>query len=101
MHKGEIPQFDEITPKDINSSAIFHTGRLNWHFETKYDLLINFYDEANPIMMLLTQMTNADFKVGFASTDKRLNHLVINTKTKDVSVFMDELIKYLQILKKI
>lgn len=101
LHKGEIPQFDEITPKDINSSAIFHTGRLNWHFETKYDLLINFYDEANPIMMLLTQMTNADFKVGFASTDKRLNHLVINTKTKDVSVFMDELIKYLQILKKI
>jgi ADP-heptose:LPS heptosyltransferase len=74
---------------------------MNWYLETKFDLLINFYDEANPIMMMFTQLTKADFKVGFATTDKRLNHLVINTKSKDVSVFMDELIKYLQILKKI
>jgi hypothetical protein len=101
LNKGEIPQFDEITPKDINSSGVFHTGRMNWYLETKFDLLINFYDEANPIMMMFTQLTKADFKVGFATTDKRLNHLVINTKSKDVSVFMDELIKYLQILKKI
>ena len=101
LKKGESEVFDVFTTKDVSVSGSFDSGRLQWFLDEKYDLLINFYEEAHPILMLLTHLTQADFKVGFASVDKRLNHLVINTKANDTSVFMDEMIKYLKILNKL
>jgi hypothetical protein len=92
---------DRFSINDFNSNATINSSRLNWFLDEKFDLLINYYDENNPIMMLLTQITSSNFKVGFAHIDKRLNHLLIQTKATEQSVFMDETIKYLQILKKI
>ena len=101
IKKGEPEVFDVFSTKDVTVKATFDNGKLNWFLNAKYDLLINFYEDANPVLMLLTNATQADFKVGFASVDKRLNHLVINTKSNSASVFIDEMIKYLQILNKI
>jgi hypothetical protein len=92
---------DRFSIKDFKSNATINSSRLNWFLDENFDLLINYYDEKNPMMMLLTQLTASNFKIGFASIDKRLNHLIIQTKATEQLVFMNETIKYLQILNKI
>jgi hypothetical protein len=49
----------------------------------------------------ITRNSKAQFKVGFSSIDKRLNHLMIKTQIINHSVFVTELFKYLKLLKKI
>lgn len=101
LKKGEEAPFDVFTSKDVSFSGVFNRGRLNWFLDDTFDLIINFYQDANPFLMLLTQLSHSNLKVGFASVDNRLNHLVIKTKSNDTSIFLDEMIKYLKILKKI
>jgi hypothetical protein len=67
----------------------------------KFDLLISYYDIEKVPLLLVTQRSKAGFKVGFSNIDKRLNHLMIETTAENSLVFIDELFKYLKILKKI
>jgi hypothetical protein len=99
--KGELEQFDVFTSKDVGFSGVFNSARLNWFLDDTFDLIINFYQEPNPFLMLLTQLSHSNMKVGFASVDNRLNHLVIKTKSNDTSIFLDEMIKYLRTLNKL
>jgi hypothetical protein len=69
--------------------------------ETDFDILVSFYEIQKPLLGLITNNSKAKFKVGFASTDKRLHHLMIQTTMDNYSVFVQELQKYLQILHKI
>jgi hypothetical protein len=65
------------------------------------DLLINYYDTEKVALLLVSNLSKASFKVGFASIDKRLNHFMIDTNAENYIVFMSELFKYLKILNKI
>ena len=67
----------------------------------KFDLLISYYDVEKVPLLLVTQRSQAAFKLGFSSIDKRLNHLMIETTAENSSVFIQELFKYLKILNKI
>ena len=66
-----------------------------------FDLLINYYDTEKVALLLVSNLSKASFKVGFASIDKRLNHFMIDTNAENYIVFMSELFKYLKILNKI
>jgi hypothetical protein len=63
--------------------------------------LISYYDVEKPALLLTTHYSKALFKVGFASVDKRLNHLLIETTAENYKIYLKELFKYLKILKKI
>ena len=67
----------------------------------KFDLLINYYEVEKAILLQITRDSQAEFKVGFASVDKRLNHFIIKTDANTPAVFTDELFKYLKLLNKI
>jgi L-rhamnose mutarotase len=69
--------------------------------ETEFDLLISYYDVEKSGLLQITQLSKANFKVGFSSIDKRINHFMINTNAENYSVFVSELFKYLKILNKI
>jgi len=49
----------------------------------------------------VTHKSMADLKVGVASSDKRLNHHMIDTQVEKYTVFVEELFKYLRILNKL
>ena len=66
-----------------------------------FDLLINYYDTEKVALLLVSHLSKASFKVGFATVDKRLNHFMINTNAENYKVFVEELFKYLKILNKI
>ena len=103
---------DKLSKKEIDQRLIFNSDSMNWNGEitnqvidnfiqTKFDLLISYYVIEKPILLVITNQSKAQFKVGFSSIDKRLNHLLISTTLEKQSVFVQELFKYLKILNKI
>lgn len=103
---------DKFKKSDAHTHPAFGAKHLNWKGEItdpqvndfvneKFDLLINYYDLEKAILMVVTHNSKAQFKVGFSSIDKRLNHLMINTNAENYKVFIHELFRYLKILNKL
>ena len=105
--------YSDKIKKSVNRDYhVFNAGDLNWNGEIiekelkdfineKFDLLISFYDVEKAILLQITHSSKAQFKVGFSSIDKRLNHFMINTTITNHSIFVSELFKYLKLLNKI
>nr|WP_240622559.1 hypothetical protein [Flavobacterium crocinum] len=72
---------------------------LNDFVNSKFDLLLSYYNEENKFLMMLTSKSNAKFKVGFASVDNSLNRLMINTELENYKLFVSELFRYLKNIK--
>lgn len=103
---------DKLKKNELFSQPTFGIKHLNWKAEItnpkvkdfineKFDLLISYYDVEKAILLNITHNSKAQFKVGFSSIDKRLNHLMINTNAENYKVFVHELFRYLKILNKI
>ncbi|MFV8466549.1 DUF6913 domain-containing protein [Flavobacterium sp. LB1P62] len=103
---------DKFKKSDALANPAFGAKHLNWKGEIthpqvndfvneKFDLLINYYDVEKAILMVVTHNSKAQFKVGFSSIDKRLNHFMINTNVENYNVFTHELFRYLKILNKL
>lgn len=103
---------DKIKKNEIFDYPVFSHKDLSWHgtvdkkevkdfIKEPFDLLINYYDTEKVALLLVSHLSKASFKVGFATVDKRLNHFMINTNAENYKVFIDELFKYLKILNKI
>ncbi|MEO8254950.1 MAG: hypothetical protein ABI554_11250 [Flavobacterium sp.] len=87
--------------KDLNRKGEFVKQEINDFVSEEFDLLINYYAEDKPFLLLLTNNSKAKFKVGFSSVDKRLNHLLINIALENYKGFTKEVFRYLKILNKI
>jgi hypothetical protein len=87
--------------KDLNLNCEFTHQEIKDFISEEFDLLINYYAEESPFLLLLTHNSKAKFKAGFSAVDKRLNHLLINIDLEDYKGFTRELFRYLKILNKI
>lgn len=99
--------------KSVSAShPTFGSKNLNWNGELngvaattfinkEFDLLVSYYDQERPTLLVATHFSKAHFKVGFPTSNKQLNDLTINTKTENYLVFIQELFRYLKILNKI
>jgi len=103
---------DKLKKNEVYFLPTFGTKHLNWNAQItepilreftkeKFDVLISYYDVEKAFLLKVTQSSKAQFKVGFSSVDKRLNHLMINTNAENHTVFVHELFRYLKILNKI
>lgn len=103
---------DKIKKNEESAYPIFSLNNVNWEgvvtkeevkefAETNFDMLISYYDIEKAALLLVTQQVKANFKVGFSTIDKRLNHFMINTIAENYHVFSNELFRYLKILNKI
>lgn len=90
-----------FSQKDIGWKAKINNAELQKFVDTKFDLLISYYNHDNLWLNLVTAMSKSNFKVGISDYDSRLNDLIINLKSKEIDVFKTEIIKYLKILNKI
>jgi hypothetical protein len=98
--KEEI-SYPSFSLKDMNWSATFKNDSVDEFVNQHFDLLINYYDVEKAPLLLVSFLSKANFKTGFASIDKRVNHFIVNTLESNKGLFLSELLKYLKILKKI
>ena len=103
---------NKFRKNEKNLYTTFVAGDLKWNGQIsnadivafsaeKFDLLISYYEKESAILMQITHHSKAQFKVGFSSVDKRLNHFMIKTTIKTYTIFVSELFKYLKLLNKI
>ena len=101
IKKNEAFDYPTFCNKDLSWTATFSKLEVLNFVNENFDLLINYYDVEKIPLLLLSNESKANFKVGFSNIDKRLNHFMINTNAENHTVFIDELFKYLKILNKI
>lgn len=101
IRKNELLDDPFFSYSDLNWNATFDKDDVLAFVDQNFDLLINYYDVEKSALVLLTHLSKAHFKVGFASVDKKLNHFIIDTNAENYKVFIEELFKYLKILNKI
>ena len=99
--KNEVYSQPTFGTKHLNWNAQINNQEVNNFINEKFDLLISYYDVEKAFLLKITQYSKAQFKAGFSSIDKRLNHLMINTNAENYKVFVHELFRYLKILNKI
>jgi hypothetical protein len=101
IKKKEYFDYPTFSHKDLSWTATFEKSEVKDFMAQKFDLLINYYDVEKSALLLVSNGSKANFKVGFSSVDKKLNHFMINTNAENYKVFVEELFKYLKILNKI
>jgi hypothetical protein len=101
IKKKETFDYPTFCHKDLSWTATFEKSDVKEFVAQKFDLLINYYDTEKSALLLVSNQSKANFKVGFSSIDSKLNHFMINTNAENYKVFIEELFKYLRILNKI
>lgn len=101
INKKEVSKFDVISYQDINWSGSIENPKAELFLNTQFDLLINYHDFEKSPLVYLSYLSKANFKVGFTSSDKKINQFMINTNPNNYQLFFEELFKYLKILNKI
>ncbi len=101
IKKNEVFDYPVFSQKDLSWHGTFTKNEVKDFIAVPFDLLINYYDTEKAPLLLVSHLSKASFKVGFAAVDNRLNHFMIDTNAENYKVFMDELFKYLKILNKL
>jgi hypothetical protein len=101
IKKNELYTNPTFNLKDFNWKSQIKNSDVNHFINEKFDLLISYYDVEKVVLLNITNESKADFKAGFSTIDKKLNHFMINTNAENHTVFTQELFKYLKILNKI
>ena len=101
IKKDETFDYSVFSYKDINWNGRFLPSKVADFCLKRFDLLISYYTDEKAALLLATHCSKASFKVGFSEVDNRLHHFMIKEDPKHYSVFVEELFKYLKILKKI
>lgn len=99
--KKETINYPSFSHKDLSFKGILENENVTNFTNQEFDMLISYYDTEKAPLMITTFKSKANFKVGFSTIDKRLNHFMISTNAENYKVFVSELFKYLKILNKI
>lgn len=94
------------------ATPVFSDKDLGWHgdiensyalefLSREYDMLVNYYNQENLMLQLMSIKTRARINVGFAEIDERHNDLILETSLSDFNTFKKELKKYLKVLGEI
>lgn len=101
IRKNEVFDYPVFGHRDLSWKATFRNSSVKEFIEKPFDLLINYYDVEKSPLMVVSNLSKARFKVGFASVNKKLNHFMIDTHAENHEVFLSEMFKYLKILNKL
>jgi len=90
-----------FSDKDLGWKGAIENSYALEFLSRDYDLLVNYYNEDNLLLQLMTVKTKARVKVGFKEVDQKLNDLILEMPIKNFKTFKLELKKYLKVLNEI
>lgn len=95
--KYSLNQFDR---NNLGWNGMLKEGSKEKLFqETSYDLLLNYFVNPSMEILIFSASIEANLKVGFPLSEKRLNDLEINVEPLEYEIFSRELKKYLASMK--
>ena len=89
-----------FTEKDIDWNGAIQKADFRDFLNEPFDLLIGYFDTKNIFMETAVLKSKASFKVGFSEVNQRLYDMEIAEIPSKIHNFLNELKKYLVILKK-
>lgn len=89
-----------VNEKDFSWNGKLKSKEVKEFLEKPFDMLIDYTKSTTILSKYLAVKSKAKFKVGFANIDKRVYNFMIAVD-KDINLFNKELIKYLNIFKKL
>lgn len=89
-----------FTEKDIDWNGAIQKADFRDFLNEPFDLLIGYFDTKNIFLELAVLKSKATFKVGFSEVNQRLYDMEIAEIPSKIDNFLNELKKYLVILKK-
>ncbi len=90
-----------ITPKDLNWMGFPKPGVADGFFHTEYDLLLNVALEQNLVLLYLTALSRAHFKIGWSPSEPNFFDLNIQINGKEDALYLArQQIFYLEQLNK-
>ncbi|WP_372745012.1 hypothetical protein [Lutibacter sp.] len=90
-----------IFAKDFGWNGTVPLNKIENILTKKYDLLINYSKVDSVYVNLLSLHCKVAFRVGFGHLNKHLYNFIVKCEPEELSIFHNELIKYLKILKKL
>ena len=89
----------EYSEKGIGWNASLKTTTLKEFVAKDFDILLSYYAEDRLPLQVVSGLSKATFKVGLIKDEQSFQDLVITTAIGEETLFINELEKYLQILK--
>ena len=83
----------------ISKDEISMTGdirkEINYFFNRKYDLLVNFFDQKEILSELISSKCFSKLRIGFSKANPQINDIVFNFGMNDKKTFLSESTNYL------
>jgi len=99
--RKEEVSFKHFSEKDFNWKGQVSQPNFKVFIEQPFDLLIGFFNKKNLYIENAVLRSNAKFKVGISNVNQDLYDMEIAVLPKNTNQFLEELKKYLLILKKV
>ncbi|WP_148284820.1 hypothetical protein [Polaribacter sp. MED152] len=99
--RKEEVSFKHFSEKDFNWKGQVSQPNFKVFIEQPFDLLIGFFNKRNLYVENAVLRSNAKFKVGISNVNQDLYDMEIAVLPKNTNQFLEELKKYLLILKKV
>lgn len=90
-----------FSDKDLGWNGAIENSYALEFLNREYDVLVNYYDENNLLLNLMSVKTRARLKVGFRKVGPEFNDLMLDTPLSNFKTFKTELKKYLGVLKEL
>jgi hypothetical protein len=87
-----LPQ-PHISPKSMDWRGKIISGELKYILEQNYDIAVQYVQQSCIALDSFSSQINASFRIGSSTMDKRLNDLVLTTRS-DFGSFLSDLKKY-------
>ena len=83
----------------ISKDEVSMTGdirkEINYFFNRKYDLLVNFFDQKEILSELISSKCFSKLRIGFSKANPQINDIVFNFGLNEKTTFLSESINYL------
>ena len=83
----------------ISKNEISMTGNIkkeiNYFFNQKYDLLVNFFDQKEILSELISSKCFSKLRIGFSKANPQINDIVFNFGLNEKTTFLSESMNYL------
>lgn len=84
---------------EVNWKGDFTSPEIKDYLNTSYDLLIDFIPENSSLKQLIVSKVHAIMKVGFGKNNPDLYNMTVKVEPTEIEISINELVKYLNILK--